>query len=44
VNNDETITVYQAHNEEIATQAVHHQKLDASPLFKLGRMTWVKPS
>ncbi|KAI1860599.1 hypothetical protein JX265_009062 [Neoarthrinium moseri] len=40
----ETITVYQAYNEEIASQAVLHQKLNASPLFKPSRMTWIKPS
>ncbi|KAK1691022.1 hypothetical protein BDP55DRAFT_690759 [Colletotrichum godetiae] len=41
---DETITVYQAYNSAIAKAAVKAQKLDASPNFKLTRMTWVKPS
>ena len=41
---EETITVYQAYNSEIASSAVQHQKLSASPQFKLGRMTWIKPS
>jgi hypothetical protein len=40
----DTITVYQAYNAEIASQAVEHQKLNASPLFKSSRMTWIKPS
>ncbi|KAF2111725.1 hypothetical protein BDV96DRAFT_176150 [Lophiotrema nucula] len=40
-----TITVYQAYSAEIATAAVQHQKLDASPAYKTGsRMTWIKPS
>ncbi|KAF4468040.1 hypothetical protein FALBO_5080 [Fusarium albosuccineum] len=41
---DTTITVYQAYKESIASAAVAAQKLNASPDFKLGRMTWVKPS
>lgn len=41
---DETITVYQAYCSSIALAAVEHQKLNASPDFKLGRMTWIKPS
>ncbi|KXH67276.1 hypothetical protein CSAL01_09837 [Colletotrichum salicis] len=41
---DETITVYQAYNSAIAEAAVKAQKLDASPNFKLTRMTWIKPS
>lgn len=41
---DETITVYQAYCPSIALAAVEHQKLNASPDFKLGRMTWIKPS
>ncbi|KAK7450236.1 integral membrane protein [Colletotrichum acutatum] len=41
---DETITVYQAYNAAIAEAAVSAQKLDASPNFKLTRMTWIKPS
>ncbi|KAI8944187.1 ATP-dependent RNA helicase DHX8 [Xylaria longipes] len=39
-----TITVYQAYNSEIASAAVHQQKLNASPHFRLTRMTWIKPS
>ncbi len=41
---DETITVYQAYCPSIALAAVEKQKLNASPNFKLGRMTWIKPS
>ncbi|RSM16419.1 hypothetical protein CEP52_000029 [Fusarium oligoseptatum] len=41
---DKTITVYQAYKESIARDAVAAQKLNASPDFKPGRMTWVKPS
>jgi hypothetical protein len=41
---DETITVYQAYNRSIASAAVAAQKLNASPDFKPGRMTWIKPS
>jgi hypothetical protein len=40
---DKTITVYQAYNSSIASAAVEHQKLNASPLF-IPRMTWIKPS
>ncbi|KAI0420851.1 ATP-dependent RNA helicase DHX8 [Xylaria grammica] len=40
----ETITVYQAYNSEIALAAVQTQKLHASPQFRLTRMTWIKPS
>lgn len=39
-----TITVYQAYNSAIASAAVEHQKLDASPKFSTTRMTWIKPS
>lgn len=39
-----TITVYQAYKSAIATAAVAHQKLNASPSFRTTRMTWVKPS
>ncbi len=39
-----TITVYQAYNREIASAAVAQQKINASPLFKLTRMTWIKAS
>ncbi|KAG5664117.1 hypothetical protein KAF25_006702 [Fusarium avenaceum] len=42
--NDTTITVYQAYKESIAKAAVDSQKLNASPDFKPGRMTWIKPS
>ncbi|KAM3507804.1 hypothetical protein MY11210_007007 [Beauveria gryllotalpidicola] len=41
---DTTITVYQAFSSSIANAAVAAQRLDASPDFKHGRMTWVKPS
>lgn len=41
---DETITVYQAYSTSIALAAVKEQKLNALPDFKLGRMTWIKPS
>lgn len=40
----ETITVYQAYSEKIASAAVDNQRLDASPDFKPSRMTWIKPS
>ena len=39
-----TVTVYQAYNSAIADAAVGAQRLDASPLFKPARMTWIKPS
>lgn len=42
--NDETITVYQAYKASIAEAAVATQKLNASPDFRPGRMTWIKPS
>ncbi|KAJ4409433.1 hypothetical protein N0V85_004102 [Neurospora sp. IMI 360204] len=38
------ITVYQAYPSTIATAAVAHQRLDASPDFRTTRMTWIKPS
>lgn len=41
---DDTITVYQAYSDTIGKDAVKAQKLNASPEFKLGRMTWIKPS
>ncbi|KAK3323720.1 hypothetical protein B0T19DRAFT_402019 [Cercophora scortea] len=42
---DDTITVYQAYGNAIATAAVENQKLNASPSFRTGsRMTWIKPS
>ncbi|KAI5466019.1 hypothetical protein BGZ63DRAFT_400445 [Mariannaea sp. PMI_226] len=40
----DTITVYQAYKSSIAEAAVKAQKLNASPDFKPGRMTWIKPS
>ncbi|KAK8131288.1 hypothetical protein PG984_007726 [Apiospora sp. TS-2023a] len=40
----ETVTMYQAYNAEIASQAVAQQRLDASPRFRTTRMTWIKPS
>ncbi|POR36570.1 Uncharacterized protein TPAR_03258 [Tolypocladium paradoxum] len=40
----DTITVYQAYKRSIADAAVKAQRLDASPDFRPGRMTWVKPS
>ncbi|KAJ3472506.1 hypothetical protein NLG97_g10933 [Lecanicillium saksenae] len=39
-----TITVYQAYSPTIANAAVAAQRLNASPDFKPGRMTWIKPS
>ncbi|KAF2813796.1 uncharacterized protein BDZ99DRAFT_506685 [Mytilinidion resinicola] len=39
-----TITVYQAYSAAIASAAVAHQKLSASPDFSFTRMTWIKPS
>jgi len=41
---DRTITVYQAYSASIAIPAVREQRLNASPDFLLGRMTWIKPS
>ncbi|KAK5990742.1 hypothetical protein PT974_09012 [Cladobotryum mycophilum] len=41
---DEFITVYQAYKDSIADAAVKAQKLNASPDFRPGRMTWIKPS
>lgn len=40
----ETITLYQAYPTSIARPAVASQRLTASPSFRRGRMTWVKPS
>lgn len=40
----ETITVYQAYKDTIADAAIASQKLNSSPDFKPGRMTWIKPS
>lgn len=42
VFDNETITVYQAYKKEIALTAVENQTF--VPLFKLERMTWIKPS
>ncbi|KAF2668439.1 ATP-dependent RNA helicase DHX8 [Microthyrium microscopicum] len=44
VFDEDTITVYQAYNSQIADAAVAAQRLDASPLYRLSRMTWIKPS
>ncbi|CAO3633375.1 unnamed protein product [Cunninghamella blakesleeana] len=41
---DESILVYQAFSSEIADYAVQHQKFEGCPVYKLGRMTWIKPS
>lgn len=41
---DDTITVYQAYAPAIAAAAVAAQRLNASPEFRPGRMTWIKPS
>ena len=39
-----TLVVYQAYSSAIAIPAAREQKLDASPAFRVGRMTWIKPS
>ena len=39
-----TLVVYQAYSSAIAIPAVREQKLDASNAFRVGRMTWIKPS
>lgn len=44
LHDDTTITVYQAYKISIASAAVSTQRLSASPEFRPGRMTWVKPS
>lgn len=41
---DDTVTVYQAYKRSIADAAVKQQRLNASPDFRPGRMTWIKPS
>lgn len=41
---EECITVYQAYNTSIAEAAVESQRLSASPLYRPGRATWIKPS
>ena len=43
VYDNDTITVYQAFNKNIAHSAVEHQTF-ISPPFKMERMTWIKPS
>lgn len=40
----DSIIVYQAYSAEIANAAVAQQRLDASPAFKMPRMSWIKPS
>ena len=41
----DTLIVYQAYSSAIAVPAAGRaQRLDASPAFRVGRMTWVKPS
>ena len=40
----ETLVVYQAYSSAIAIPAAREQRLDASPAFRVGRMTWIKPS
>lgn len=42
VYNEETIRVYQAYPEVIAAEAVELQTF--GPHFRMGRMTWIKPS
>ncbi|KAI1268710.1 hypothetical protein F5Y18DRAFT_240534 [Xylariaceae sp. FL1019] len=43
-DDEDTITVYQAYSEQIASAAVEKQRLSASPAFLPARMTWIKPS
>ncbi|SRR5579862_1769538 len=43
VYDERTIRVYQAYNREIADAALARGTF-ASPPFKMGRMTWIKPS
>ena len=40
---DTTIRVYQAYSNEIADTAIRNGTF-ISPPFKMGRMTWIKPS
>lgn len=42
IYNKDTITVYQAYNAQIATEAIKNNKFE-SP-FSFNRMTWIKPS
>jgi hypothetical protein len=39
---NDTITVYQAYNRQIALKAIENNKFEAP--FSFNRMTWVKPS
>lgn len=43
VYDDRTIRVYQAYNDAIANSALEYGTF-VSPPFKMGRMTWIKPS
>lgn len=43
VFDDDTITVYQAYSAAIAVPAAANNSFNGTP-FKLGRMTWIKPS
>lgn len=43
VYDDKTIRVYQAYSDAIADSALEHGTF-VSPPFKMGRMTWIKPS
>lgn len=40
--NQETITVYQAYNKQIAVPAINNNRFEAP--FSFNRMTWIKPS
>lgn len=44
LHDPETITVYQAYSNTIASAAVTSQCLSAAPSFSTTRMTWIKPS
>ncbi len=39
---EDIIRVYQAYNEDIASEAIKRGTFGSN--FKLGRMTWIKPS
>lgn len=39
---EESIVVYQAYKEAIATYAVEHKRFTGCPSFGVGRMTWIK--
>jgi hypothetical protein len=43
VYNERTIRIYQAFSDEIADSALAHGRFICPP-FKMGRMTWIKPS